>query len=937
MTSANEIRQRFIDYFVERHGHTFVPSAPLPVPDDPTLMFMNSGMVQFKDVFLGTGSRPYTRAANTQKCLRVSGKHNDLEDVGRDTYHHTFFEMLGNWSFGDYFKREAIAWAWDLLTNVWGLEKDRLHATFFEGSEAEGLERDDEAARLWTEVTDIDPSHVHAFDRKDNFWEMGEVGPCGPCSEIHVDLTPDRSGASLVNADDPRVIEIWNLVFIQFNRNTDGSLTPLPAKHVDTGMGFERICAVLQGKTSNYDTDLFTPIFSSLRDLAGAPPYGASLEGRTDIAYRVIADHLRCLTFSITDGVIPSNEAEGYVLRRVLRRAVRHGRQTMGITEPFLHRLVPTVVDLMGDAFPELKRNAQGVMDVIQSEEESFARTLDRGIELFERVASAQRDEGSNQIPGDDAFRLHDTYGFPLDLTQVMADERGMTVDIEGFQRLMTDARELSRAAGGKADVTTSLVEIVQREALPKTEFRGYTETASSVASPARVLRIAEGAAYELLPEASEGERVAVVLQATPFYAEAGGQVGDTGVIEWASGRMRVDDTQKQGDVYFHLGVVSDGALRSSEEPQQLTLRVDEPRRAAILGNHTGTHMMNLALRKVLGMHVEQKGSLVDDDKLRFDLSHPGAITTDEIGRVEEHVRADIVKDLTVHDDVVPLQDALQIRNLRAVFGEKYPQMIRVVSIGVPVTDLLERPDDPAWDDYSIELCGGTHLAKSGEAGTFTIVHEEAVAKGIRRVVALTGGPGRAAVERGRELLSRAEALVSAGPGELAAGVTELNEALTADAIPAVVRAELRSRLAELQRRVKEQDRERGRERSGEVVELILEIASAAAGPVAVGSLEGVEAGVLRSAVEAARGRIGEQAILVGSVDGDKVSLVAAVPSSLVERGLAAGEWVREAAAAASGRGGGKPDIAQAGARDPSKLPDALEAARRYAEQRLGS
>ena len=516
MPTSQEIRRQFIDYFVEKHAHHRVPSSPVVPHDDPTLMFTNAGMNQFKDVFLATGSREYTRAVNTQKCIRAGGKHNDLEDVGKDTYHHTFFEMLGNWSFGDYFKKEAIGWAWDLLTNVWGLDKSRLHATVFKGDVPDGLEADNEAAELWRSETDIDPSHIHLGNKEDNFWEMGDAGPCGPCSEVHVDLTPDKSGAGLVNADDPRVIEIWNLVFIQFNRNASGVLSPLPAKHVDTGMGFERICAVLQGKNSNYDTDVFAPIFKAISNITGTRPYSGKLDDKIDMAYRVIADHIRCLTFAITDGAIPSNEGRGYVLRRILRRAVRHGWQTLGVKEPFLHKLVPGVVDTMGEVFPELKGKTQGVVDLIKDEEESFGRTLERGIELYENAASKVGNQllvdegialfedaatvGGNQFlvdpniisnkevdafkyeeltrlgvisgtyntyntrgfdwrecPGSkrpiisakDAFKLHDTYGFPVDLTQVMAEERGMTVDVEGFDRLMEEARTKARAAGG--------------------------------------------------------------------------------------------------------------------------------------------------------------------------------------------------------------------------------------------------------------------------------------------------------------------------------------------------------------------------------------------------------------------------------------------------------------------------------------------------------
>jgi len=449
MLTSKEIRRQYMEYFTDKHGHTFVPSSPVVPHDDPTLLFANAGMNQFKDVFLSTGTREYSRAVNTQKCIRAGGKHNDLEDVGKDTYHHTFFEMLGNWSFGDYFKAEAIEWAWDLLTNVWGMPKDRLHATVFGGDEAEGLPPDTEAEELWKQVTDINPAHVSRWSKKDNFWEMGDTGPCGPCAEIHVDLTPDKSGANLVNADDPRVIEIWNLVFIQFNRDPAGKLEPLPAKHVDTGMGFERITAVLQNTGSNYDTDVFTPVFDAIGEVTKTRAYTSLLDDPIDMAYRVIADHIRCLTFALTDGAVPGNEGRGYVLRRILRRAVRHGWQTLGMHEPFLHQLVSAVVDSMSDAFPELHKAPQQVADLIREEEEAFERTLDRGIALFEQAADKAPAAAAGQIAGEDAFKLHDTFGFPLDLTQVMASERGMTVDVDGFNDLMEQAREKARAVGG--------------------------------------------------------------------------------------------------------------------------------------------------------------------------------------------------------------------------------------------------------------------------------------------------------------------------------------------------------------------------------------------------------------------------------------------------------------------------------------------------------
>ncbi len=932
LTSAS-IRQQFINYFVEKHGHTFVPSSPVVPHGDPTLLFTNAGMNQFKDVFLGTGKRDYVRAVNSQKCIRAGGKHNDLEDVGKDTYHHTFFEMLGNWSFGDYFKKEAIAWAWDLLTNVWGIDKSRLHATVFGGDETEGLEPDHEAAELWRTVTDIDPSHIHFGSKKDNFWEMGDTGPCGPCSEIHIDRTPDKSGGRLVNAGDARVMEIWNLVFMQFNRDTSGRLTPLPAKHVDTGMGFERICAVLQGKDSNYDTDVFTPIFEAIRQVTGARPYSGRLDDAIDTAYRVIADHIRCLTFALTDGAVPSNEGRGYVLRRILRRAVRHGWQTMNMHEPFLHRLVPAVVDAMGDAFPELRQKPLEVAEIIRDEEASFAKTIDRGIALFEDAVNAAKNK---TISAEDAFRLHDTYGFPLDLTQVMAEERGMTVDTAGFERLMEQARELARGGAGKVTPTAALADVIQKHALPATAFHGYDHTEMNVATRRWLFRF-DGTQFIEVNAAAPGERVALVTEATPFYAESGGQVGDIGMIETADGaRIAVDDTQRLGEVIFHLGEVAQGTFTAStNETQPLTLRVDAERRARIMANHTATHVLNHKLRTVLGEHVQQKGSLVDDQKLRFDFSHNAAVTTEQMRQIEELSNRDIAADLPVYYDYAPIEDAKKIRGLRAVFGEKYPPRVRVVSIGVPPRELLAQPDNAEWENYSIEFCGGTHLTRTGDAEGLVITQEEAVAKGVRRIVALTGAAAHQAQATAAVLEGRIDALRSKSPEELAGALSEVAAAVNDAQLPATARATLREKLAALQQIVKQYEKERAKASAGNVVEEARRIAEEQAGPLIVAVLDNADADALRTAMDVIRKKQPDAALLLGSAADGKVSFVAAVPQPLIAKGLKAGDWVREVAKVAGGGGGGRPDMAQAGGKDPTKLHEALEVGRAYAAQRM--
>jgi len=933
MPSSQEIRQQFLDYFTEKHGHRFVPSSPVIPHADPTLLFTNAGMNQFKDVFLATGTRDYTRAVNTQKCIRAGGKHNDLEDVGRDTYHHTFFEMLGNWSFGDYFKEEAIAWAWELLTGVWGLKKECLHATVFGGDEGDGLAPDDEAASLWKSVTDIDPTHVHAFGKKDNFWEMGETGPCGPCSEIHVDLTPDLSGAALVNAGDPRVIEIWNLVFIQFNRGADGKLTTLPARHVDTGMGFERVAAVLQGKSSNYDTDVFSPLFATIRDVTGVRPYGGQLDDRIDVAYRVIADHVRCLTFALTDGAAPGNEGRSYVLRRILRRAARHGRQTLGMEHPFLHRLVDVVVSSMGTVFPELKKDPRQVAALIEDEERSFLKTLDRGLQLFEEAAT--REKKSRRIAAADAFQLHDTFGFPLDLTQVMAEERGLTVDTEGFETLMEAARQKSRGMasgltgglveGAPVNIPALLVEIVQQNDL-STTFTGDTEEEGE-GTMLGLFRLAEDKA-EKVETAGPGNLLAVVTDSTPFYAEQGGQVGDTGRIESGGAVFKVADTRRAGTTVFHLGTVESGELTAGGAAR---LAIDRTRRSRIRKNHTGTHLLNLALRNLVNDKTDQKGSLVDDEKLRFDFSNPAALTEEQVATIEKKVQEDIEKDLPVHAAEAALEDARRISGLRAVFGEKYPERVRVVSIGATLKDLLAAPDRGEWKKLSIEFCGGTHLASTGSVGSLVLVHEEAVAKGIRRVVAFTGDRADEATREAARLETKLDSLRTAEGDALATEISALSREIQEIPLPIVATSRLRQGLSELHETAKKEHKERTRSASSHVVERARALADEIDGSVLVASLDDVDLELLRTAMDVIRQKKPGVALLLGSASGDKCSFVACVPRELIDRGLKAGDWVREVAKVTGGGGGGRPDMAQAGGKDPSKLHDALVRGREFA------
>ena len=671
MPSSTEIRQQFIDFFCKKHGHTNIASSPVVPHDDPTLLFANAGMNQFKPYFLGTEKPPHKRVANTQKCIRAGGKHNDLDDVGKDTYHHTFFEMLGNWSFGDYFKAEAIAWAWELLTEVWKLDKTRLHVTVFEGDNDAKIPRDDEAAGYW-EAVGVPKAQIHLGNKKDNFWEMGNTGPCGPCTEVHIDRTPDKTGGPLVNGGTDKVIEIWNLVFIQFNRNEDQSLTPLPAQHVDTGMGFERICSVLQGKNSNYDTDVFTPIFDAIQKVTKAPePYTGILENLKDTAYRVIGDHIRTLTFALTDGAVIGNLGRDYVLKRILRRAERYGVQVLGTTEPFLHMLVPTVVESFSGAFPELKRDPQRVRDLIYDEEVAFLSTLKRGIKLFDKIAADMAKTGRKVVNGEEAFKLHDTYGVIIDITLQMAQERGLTVDVPGFEKAMEEAQKKSSEGGKKFAVTAVKGDLPPTDDSPKFQFTPVLAKVLGWVKDHEVVRSGKLTA---------GEEVALLLDRTNFYGEQGGQVGDTGTIRKASGGRKspdssdadfeVTDSQRLGDTVLHVGILHDGelAIGDTVELVQGTIR-----RVDIMRNHTATHLLNLALKQVLGSHVEQKGSLVDEQKTRFDFSHDKPIPPEQLREIERRVNRQVVMDQPVTAIEMPLAKAKELPGVRAVFGEKYP------------------------------------------------------------------------------------------------------------------------------------------------------------------------------------------------------------------------------------------------------------------------
>ncbi len=900
--SCKDIRSEFIAFF-EHRGHAFVPSSPLLPAADPTLLFANAGMNQFKDIFLGKERRDYSRAVNTQKCIRAGGKHNDLEDVGHDCYHHTFFEMLGNWSFGDYFKVDAIAWAWELLTEVWKLPADRLHATYFQGDKKLRLDADDESRELWGRY--LPAERIHPGDRKDNFWEMGEVGPCGPCSEIHIDLTDDGSGAALVNASDPRVIEIWNLVFMQYSRSETGELTELPAKHVDTGMGLERLCAVMNGKKSNYATDLFIPIIEKIETLT-EHRYGMSnpesqisnfksenpkseirnsesydrfdargREDLADVACRVIADHARALTFAIADGVNPSNEGRGYVLRRILRRAARYGRQYLDISGPFIVELVPTVVALMGETFSEIVEREKYVVETIRREEESFGRTLDRGIELFQKHAGALRKAGEKILSGEVAFDLYATYGFPVDLTQIMAEEVGLKVDIDGYRRAMEAHRQTSSAGGGK-------FKAAEIPDLPETDDSAkYVDKSVE----AKVLGWVVDETYCADGELVEGTEAAVVLDRTNFYAEQGGQVGDSGELMGETFVFDVQDTKLSGKCVLHVGKVRHGTVR----PGLSVTATVCPHRIGIRRNHTATHLLNWALREVLGEHVTQAGSVVSSERLRFDFSHNRAVSADQLERVERMVNEMILADRTVSSTIMPISQARNIPGVRAVFGEKYPDPVRVISIGT--SDPLNRPSDAT----TIEFCGGTHVRSTGAIERFRIVSEKSVAKGVRRIVAVTGRDGVEAFEK-------AEA----------------------------------ERLAEKDRQ-KERLRMEKAARSAAAAADIDPVVSARTphGDILVARVDTADANAMRGLCDRHRSK-GAAAMMIGGAEDKKVMLVAMVSDALLADGkIKAGDWVKAVAGIVGGGGGGKDTMATAGGKSPEKLDDALEAAGEWVRSKL--
>jgi alanyl-tRNA synthetase len=860
--SAAQIRRDFLDFFVQ-HGHREVPSSPVFPQDDPTLLFTNAGMNQFKDVFLGTGKRDYARAVDTQKCIRVSGKHNDLEEVGHDTYHHTFFEMLGNWSFGDYFKQDAIVWSWELLTKVWKLPKERLWATVFGGDEKDGLPRDEESARIWRERTDIDPSHILFFGRKANFWEMGDTGPCGPCTEIHIDRggpgSDPRDGADPargVNAGNERFMELWNNVFMEFNRLDDGRLVKLPAQHVDTGMGFERIVATIQGKRSNYDTDVFAPIFARIGKLAGKR-YGSGDE-KADVAMRVIADHVRACTSAFADGALPSNTGRGYVLRRLIRRASRYGRQALGFEDPFLCEVAPAVAETLGEVFPEIPRRIEHVQLLLRTEEESFGKTLGRGLVRFGELAERVEKSGKKAIDGGEAYELYATYGFPRDLVELMAREKKLAVDEKGWEAAEEGHRAKSRSDGKF------------KQLLSAEELAGLSATRSTYHDASRAALEAEAKLLKLVQRDEPGRDV-LVLDQSPFYPEGGGQVGDSGVIEAGDGsfRFEVADTLRVGPVVAHVGTAAGRAVSNAK----LVACVDGARRAATRKNHTATHLLHKALKLVLGEHVAQQGSYVGPDRLRFDFSHPKGVTPDELERIERLVNERVSDNAPVKTTIERL-DAAKARGVVAMFGEKYGETVRVLDVG----------------GWSLELCGGTHVAAAGDIGPFVIVSESAIQAGVRRIEALTGAAAVEHVQRQRKLL-RESALALKAPLE-----------------------ELPARIGELQKQLKEARKKEKESAKGDVAGALDAVRQA------LRPLEGLQVGAaaLELDLEALRelaGRVKalapDLAVLLIGRDGDKAPWIALSQGAALARGWQARHTAGFLAPHLGGGGGGKPELAQ--------------------------
>jgi len=954
---AVKVRKQFVDYFQDRQ-HTFVPSSSTIPYEDPTLLFANAGMNQYKTIFLGLASAEsplgsLKRAVNSQKCIRAGGKHNDLDDVGKDTYHHTFFEMLGNWSFGDYFKREAITMAWELLTKVYGLPKDRLYVTYFEGDSKQGLEPDLEARDLWREMG-VEDDHILTGDAKDNFWEMGATGPCGPCSEIHYDRIGGRNAAHLVNQDDPDVLEIWNNVFMAYNREQDGSLRSLPAKHIDTGMGFERLVSVLQDKPSNYDTDVFGPLFDRIRQLTNARPYTGKL-GKEDVdgidtAYRVVADHVRTLTFAMSDGGVPDRDGRGYVLRRILRRGTRYVRKYFKVPiGHFFSDLMPTLVEQMGDFFPEITKKVEEIKEILNEEEESFARTLDRGEKLFEEFAAKAKQENKTELAGKDVWRLYDTFGFPVDLTHIMAEEQGLTVNEADFEKARIASWEASKGQGKKEGSVLPKLDVhdlghLEEIKLPKTNDSQKYGLGNV---NAKVLTVYQNKAFF---QSTEGANIdaekplGLILDQTNFYAESGGQQGDTGsIVIDGKAEFVVEDVQSFSGYVLHSGYFKYGSMSAGDE---VVAGYDELRRWPIRNNHTGTHILNFALREVLGDHIDQRGSLVAPTKLRFDFSHKAGVAVPDMSKIETICNDWVKKNVAVYSKEMTLEKAHKIPGLRAVFGEAYPDPVRVVSLEYDVEEIENDVENPKWRSTSIEFCGGTHVKKTGDIKQIVILEENGIAKGIRRVVAVTGEEAKQVTQKAQDFEARLKALENEKDfGKKEQGIKTFGVELSQSEMSLVWKAKLNDEFTKVRKAHDAVAKGRLNAQSKEVTDLITKYFEE--NPNEGYIVQEFDVANNNKALQAGLTllkKMGKAGYLFSSLTdsgnakaADGVSTMAKtihinfVPKSDVDKGMDAREWSELVCKSIGGKSGGKVDSAQGvGSEGGLALEDAITAAKRF-------
>ncbi|XP_042219143.1 alanine--tRNA ligase, cytoplasmic-like [Homarus americanus] len=958
MKSA-EVRQMFFDYFQKKHNHIYQHSSPTIPHDDPTLLFANAGMNQFKPIFVGSvdpnsDMASLVRAVNSQKCIRAGGKHNDLDDVGKDVYHHTFFEMLGNWSFGDYFKKEVCSWAWDLLVNWYKLPEDCLYVTYFGGEPKQGLQPDLECKQIWLDIG-VKENRILPGDMKDNFWEMGDTGPCGPCSEIHFDRIGGRHVPHLVNMDDPDVLEIWNLVFMQFNRESDASLRPLPKRHIDCGMGLERLVSILQHKNSNYDTDLFVPIFEAIQKSSGNRPYSGKV-GKDDVdgidmAYRVLADHIRTLTIALSDGGMPDNVGRGYVLRRILRRGIRYASEKLGMKPGMFANLVDVVVESLQNAFPEVSKDPEFIKDVINEEELQFLKTLDRGQKLLGRTICKLG--GVQVVPGDVAWRLYDTYGFPVDLTQLMAEERGLTVDMGIFEECKKAAQEKSR--GGNKDKDNSFrldvhaIEDLKNKKVPFTEDNlKYKYSAGESPESKYEFQFCCGKIFaikydnQFVDRVTSGNRCGIILDKTCFYAESGGQIYDEGFmvkINDEETEFKVESVEVKGGYVCHIGVV-EGTLNVGDD---VNLSYDGERRRHLMNNHTGTHILNFALRQVLTAEADQRGSLVAPDRLRFDFSNKGAMTVDQVKKTEEIAREMVKENKLVYAKTAPLTQAKNIQGLRAIFGEMYPDPVRVVSVGIPVETLEADPASPAGNKTSIEFCGGTHLHRTGHIRDFVILSEEAIAKGIRRIVALTGTEAIKALNKASHLENEVSKLKKRIEGnslpfkEVVRLLTEMLTDINHAHIQHWKKEELRKTVEAIKKVQGDSDRARKTAVSKEAIQITKNMLAANTNiPYLVTEIKAfAQNKVINDALKEVKN--GPPSLFISTdEDTGKILAMASVPKDVVAKGLKADEWVKNMTTLLNGKGGGKPESAQISGTNVKALKEALVVSEKFAQEKLG-